>query len=122
MYATVINPFATGFVYLLFAVPLALIGVAATKRLVVPALAASLIAMITTTVLRNVLPFNYWAHANDFIIEPFFRGDIVHEPVEGALSALFHFGMPLLIVLPLRGVKRTEHATTTVTKTHGIYK
>ena len=95
---TVIHLELTALVYLAFAVPLAVVAALVTRRVVLSSLGASAAAMAATAALAAHLPFDYWAHANDFIIEPFVHGKIFRQPFEGLLSLLFHVGVPLVLV------------------------
>ena len=100
--ATVIHLELTALVYLVFAVPPAIALTAATRRPVVSSLGVSVLAMVVTAALKAHLPFDYWAHANDFIIELFLQGKILERPIEGLLSLVFHLGVPLGVVLLFR--------------------
>ncbi len=108
----VIHAEATAAIYLAFALPGSVCLWYLTRKPVTSAVAGSVWAMIVTSALKHVLPFNYWAHANDFIIEPFFQLGFFTRPIEAALSLLFHLGLPVLLVWGLsRKFARTQPLT-----------
>lgn len=94
----VIDITATGIIYLLSALPASGMLWFLTRRLILSAIAGSVAAMIVTSALKDVLPCNYWAHANDFIIEPFFQFHCLRHPIEALLSLAFHVGCPVLVM------------------------
>lgn len=94
----VIDPIATGAVYLAWALSASGVIWYLTRRPLASALAGSVGAMAATSALKNILPCNYWAHANDFIIEPFLQLHCLRSPFEALLSLAFHVGVPVLIV------------------------
>lgn len=89
----------TASVYLGVALPICLVLLLLTRRPIIAGLVGAMLAMLATALLRYQLPFDFWAHGNDFIIEPFAQGRIVRHPVEGLLSLLFHVGVPVLLTL-----------------------
>ena len=92
----------TAAVYLAFALPAGAILALLFRKAALGALVGCIAAMVSTALLKGKLPFHYWAHANDFIIEPFYRMQILKYPLEGLLSLLFHVGVPmgLIVYLP----------------------
>jgi len=58
-------------VYLVFAIPLAGLLLPVLRRPIAAGIGGSVAAMTVTCLLEEYLPFNYSAHANDFIIEQF---------------------------------------------------
>ena len=104
--ATAINPLPAAALYLVVASTCCAIVLLLVPRPSVAAIVGSMAAMAVTAVFCRHLPFQFWAHANDFIIEPFARGRIFSEPVVGLFSLLFHIGIPLLLTL---GLARWSH-------------
>jgi hypothetical protein len=95
----VISTTATATVYLSFALPASCLLWWLTRRRILSAIAGSIAAMTVTSLLRYALPCNYWAHANDFIVEPFARFHCLEYPFEALMSLAFHVGVPLLAIM-----------------------
>ena len=94
----VVNPLATGAVYLAMAVPPALWASRHSRRPWAAGIFGAVVGMFASWVFASILPFNYWAHANDFILEPF----ILRRRPWGATawwSAAFHLGAPAIITV-----------------------
>jgi len=85
-------------VYLAFAIPLGVLLLLMLRRPIVAGISGSVAAMTLTCLLKEYLPFNYWAHANDFIIEqftPFLVPNCEFKPGEAFLSLIFHVAVPV---------------------------
>ncbi len=98
----------TGAVYLAFAVPAGVILALLFRRAALGALVGCIAAMVATSLLKSKLPFHYWAHANDFIIEPFYQLKILKHPLEGLLSLLFHIGLPMALIVYVPNLVRRK--------------
>ena len=98
--ANTVNLDVTYAVYLGVALPLAGLLFLLLRRPIAAAVVGSVLAMMLTSVFKEYLPFNYWAHANDFIIEQFapFLRNATFKPIEAAVSLVFHVGVPTGIV------------------------
>jgi len=94
----IIHVEATAAVYLAFALPGSACVWLVSRRPITSAVIGSACAMVATSALKHVLPFNYWAHANDLIIGPFFQLKLLTHPIEAALSLLFHVGLPVVFM------------------------
>lgn len=103
-----ISPIETGAVYLAIALPLSVAAALTMRWPLTAATLASVSAMVLAAICKNALPFNFWAHANDFILEPFFQGKIVTSPLEGTLSLIFHIAVPTSIAMGVRAVYPKE--------------
>lgn len=101
----VINPIATGAVYLALALPPTVYAVRHTRRPWAAGLFGAVIGIGLSVVLNPYLPFNYWAHARDFIIEPFLEKKMFVRPREGLLTLLFHVGVPVVVAMVLYRVR-----------------
>lgn len=97
----VVNPIATGAVYLALAVPPTVFAVRHTARPWAAGLFGAVVGMAIAVVLNPYLPFNFWAHARDFIIEPFLEGKLFRRPSEGLATLAFHVGVPVLLAIIL---------------------
>ena len=97
----VINPVATGAVYLALALPPTAYAVRHTRRPWAAGLFGAAIGMGLSVLLNPYLPFNFWAHARDFIIEPFLENKLFRKPGEGVLTLLFHVGVPVAFAMLL---------------------
>lgn len=97
----VVNPLATGAVYLALSVPPALWASRHSRRPWAAGLFGAVVGIALSWLLGSVLPFHYWAHANDLILEP-----LVHRRRPwGATawwSAAFHLGAPVVITVLVR--------------------
>lgn len=98
-----IDPVPAGAIYLACALTAGGVLWFLTRRPILSAVVGSAAAMAATSALKDVLPCNYWVHANNFIIEPFFKFHCLKDPLEGFLSLVFHVGIPVLV---LSGVAR----------------
>lgn len=101
----VINPIATGAVYLCLALPPTVYAVRHTRRPWAAGLFGAAFGMIVAVLLNPWLPFNFWAHARDFIIDPFLEGKLLRRPREGIATLLFHVGIPVLFAIVLYRVR-----------------
>jgi hypothetical protein len=101
----VINPIATGAVYLCLALPPTAYAVRHTRRPWAAGLFGAAIGMILAVLLNPWLPFNFWAHARDFIIEPFLEGKLFRRPSEGFMTIGFHVGVPVIFAIVLYRVR-----------------
>jgi len=101
----VINPIATGAVYLALALPPTAFAVRYTRRPWAAGLFGAVVGMGLAVLLNPWLPFNFWAHARDFIIEPFLEKKMFRRPMEGALTLLFHVGVPVVFAMVLYRVR-----------------
>ena len=97
----VINPIATGAVYLCLSLPPTAYAVRHTRRPWAAGLFGAAIGMVLAVLLNTWLPFNFWAHARDFIIEPFLEGKLFRRPGEGIATLAFHVGVPVLVAMVL---------------------
>lgn len=97
----IVNPLATGAVYLSLSIPPTVFAVRHTRRPWAAGLFGAVIGMGLSLVLNPWLPFNYWAHAHDFIIEPFFEGKLFRRPLVGLGILAFHVGLPVLLAMVL---------------------
>jgi len=97
----VVNPLATGAVYLALSIPPTVFAVRHTRRPWAAGLFGAVIGMGLSVLLNPWLPFNFWAHARDFIIEPFLEGKLFRRPREGLLTLAFHVGVPVLVAMVL---------------------
>ncbi len=101
----VVNPLATGAVYLCLALPPAAYAVRHTRRPWAAGLFGAVIGMAASVILNPWLPFNFWVHARDFIIEPFLEGKLFRHPKEGLATLAFHVGVPVLFAMVLYRVR-----------------
>ena len=88
-------------VYLAVALPLCALLLLVLRRPVIAGIVGSTLAMALTSIFKSYLPCDYWAHANDFIIEqftPFLVPNATFEPFEALVSLLFHVGIPVVMV------------------------
>jgi hypothetical protein len=97
----IVNPLATGAVYLALAMPPTVFAVRHTRRPWAAGLFGAAVALGLSLVLNPYLPFNYWAHAHDFIIEPFLEGRMFRPPLRGVLTLAFHLGVPVVVAMVL---------------------
>ena len=111
--ANVVNLDVTYAVYLGVALPLAALLFLLLRRPIAAAVVGSVLAMVLTSVFKEYLPFDYWAHANDCIIEPLapFLRNATFKPIEAAASLLFHVGVPAGIVWLLSTTLRRKRKT-----------
>ena len=93
----VVNPLATGAVYLALAAPPTVFAARRTARPWAAGLFGAAVAIALSTVLNPWLPFDYWTHARDFIIEPFLEGKLFRDRGLGAAILAFHLGVPIAI-------------------------
>lgn len=97
----VVNPLATSAVYLALSLPPALWASRHSRRPWAAGLFGAVVGIALSWAFGAYLPFHYWAHANDFILEPF----VVRRRPWGQtawLSAAFHFGAPVLVTVLVR--------------------
>jgi hypothetical protein len=97
MLATVVDPLATGLLYLAIAVPLAVVAALFSRKPLLPSAIVSAVVLVAVAVSRYQLPFHFWAHANDFIIEPLIRDRVIGDPIGASLSLAFHIGLPTFV-------------------------
>jgi hypothetical protein len=95
----VVNPIATGAVYLCLALPPAAFATRYTRRPWAAGLFGAVLGMAAAVILNPWLPFNFWVHARDFIIEPFLEKKMFRHPKEGLLTLAFHVGVPVLFAI-----------------------
>ena len=83
------------------------------RRLILAGIVASTVSMVTTCLLKDYLPLNYWAYANDCIIEQFAFFLVPYcafKPCEALLSLVFHVGVPVGFAWLLsKRVRRCRH-------------
>ena len=101
----VVNPVATGAVYLVLALPPTAYAVRHTRRPWAAGLFGAVVGMTIAVLLNPWLPFNFWVHARDFIIEPFLEGKLFRRRTEGLLTLAFHVGVPVLFAMVLYRVR-----------------
>jgi len=90
-------------VYLVFAIPLAGLLLLVLRRPIAAGIGGSVAAMTLTCLLEEYLPFNYSAHANDFIIEqftPFLVPNCEFKPGGAFLSLIFHVAVLKTVFVP----------------------
>ncbi|MGZ3476943.1 MAG: hypothetical protein ACXWUG_24770 [Polyangiales bacterium] len=64
----IINPIATGAVYLVLALPPTIYAVGRTRRPWAAGLFGAAVGIVLAILLNPWLPFDFWAHARDFLI------------------------------------------------------
>lgn len=101
----IVNPIATGAVYLCLSLPPTAYAVRHTRRPWAAGLFGAVIGMTLAVLLNPWLPFNFWVHARDFIIEPILEKKMFTYPGEGLLTVAFHVGVPVLFAMVLYRVR-----------------
>jgi hypothetical protein len=94
-----VNPVATGAVYLALALPPTLWAVRHTARPWAAGIFGAVCGIVLAVVLNPYLPFDFWVHARDFLIEPFLERRIFRDLPRGLLTTAFHFGVPVLVAI-----------------------
>ncbi len=97
-----INSFAIEYTlagYFVVALPICIIQTVLTRNPLLFGTLGSLVAMVVVMLRRHWLPFEFWAHARLFIIEPFVLGGWHHDLVDALQSIAIHIGIPLLLCL-----------------------
>src|SRR5688500_18791840 len=97
MLAFVIDLNVTALFYLAIAVPLAVGAAMFSRKPLLASAVVSTVVLAAVALLRYQLPFHFWAHANDFIIEPLIRDRVIGDPIGASLSLAFHIGLPTFI-------------------------
>jgi hypothetical protein len=100
----VVNPLATGAIYLALSIPPTIFAVRRTHRPWAAGLFGAVVGMGLSVLLNPWLPFHFWVHARDFIIEPFLEGKLFRRPRVGLLTLAFHVGVPVLVAMVLHRV------------------
>ncbi len=95
----IVNPVATGAVYLFLALPPTAFAARRTHRPWAAGLFGAACGILLSLVLNPWLPFHYWAHAQDFIIEPFVEKKLFSHPRDGLATLAFHVGVPVLFAM-----------------------
>jgi hypothetical protein len=95
----VINPIATGAVYLALALPPTIYAVGKSRRPWAAGLFGAAVGIALAILLNPWLPFGFWAHARDFLIEPLIERKLFRHPKEGMATLAFHVGVPVLFAI-----------------------
>ena len=95
----IVNPIATGAVYLALALPPSAWATRHSRRPRAAGVFGAVVGMLLAVLFQRVLPFDFWAHANDFLIEPFLEGKAMRNPRQTLLSLGFHVGVPVLFAI-----------------------
>jgi hypothetical protein len=95
----VVNPLATGAVYLALALPPTAYAVRHTRRPWAAGLFGAAIGIALAVLLNPYLPFDFWAHARDFIIEPLVEKKLFVHPRVGVMTLAFHVGVPVAFAM-----------------------
>jgi hypothetical protein len=95
----VVNPLATGAVYLALALPPTVFAVRHTRRPWAAGLFGAAVGIVLAVLFNPYLPFDFWVHARDFIIEPFVEKKLFVRPREGMMTLAFHIGVPVVFAM-----------------------
>lgn len=95
----IVNPVATGAVYLALALPPTIFAVRRTRRPWAAGLFGAAVGMTLAVLLNPWLPFHFWAHARDFIIEPILEKKALQHPRQGLATLAFHVGVPVVFAM-----------------------